>query len=191
MTTRTALLQSAERAARQRGYDGFSYADLAGDVGIRKASIHHHFPTKAALALALIERYSAGFAETCSTIAKSCSNSAEMLRAYHQIYRTALAGGTQLCLCVAFSAGRASLSAPVLDALNRFHADNISWLAAVFSAARADGAVRAMGDPDAEARATLALMQGAQLLARGAADLTPFDQATAAFLARLSPATPD
>lgn len=56
MDTRTALLQSAERAARQRGYDGFSYADLAGDVGLRKASIHHHFPTKATLALALIER---------------------------------------------------------------------------------------------------------------------------------------
>ena len=56
MDTRTALLESAERTARQRGYDGFSYADLADDVGIRKASIHHHFPTKATLALALIER---------------------------------------------------------------------------------------------------------------------------------------
>ena len=61
MNTRTSLLDSAEQAVRQRGYNGFSYADLAREIGIRKASIHHHFPTKADLGLALIERYNQNF----------------------------------------------------------------------------------------------------------------------------------
>lgn len=189
MDTRTALLDSAERAARQRGYDGFSYADLARDVGIRKASIHHHFPTKADLALDLIERYAAAFADALADIKDTSSNAAEQLRAYHALYRQALADGTQVCLCVAFSTGRDSLSAPVLAQLNRFHANSIAWLTDTFATAKADRSVDAVGDPDAEARATMALMEGAQLLARGAADIIQFDLATAAFRARLSPTT--
>ena len=55
--TRNALLVAAEEAARARGIDGFSYADLAETVGIRKASIHYHFPTKDALADAVMRRY--------------------------------------------------------------------------------------------------------------------------------------
>ncbi|MCP5910237.1 TetR/AcrR family transcriptional regulator, partial [Klebsiella pneumoniae] len=39
------------------GYNGFSYADIAVSIGIRKASIHHHFPTKADLVASLIDRY--------------------------------------------------------------------------------------------------------------------------------------
>nr|WP_070961034.1 TetR/AcrR family transcriptional regulator [Hyphomonas sp. Mor2] len=182
MDTRTALLNSAERAARRRGYDGFSFADLAHDVGIRKASIHHHFPRKADLALELVERYADGFARALADIDKTEATPEKKLRAYHRLYRDALADGTQLCLCVAFSAGRDSLSEPVLNRLNQFHADSIVWLAALFAQTES-------ADAQAEARATLALMEGAQLLARAAEDITPFDQATAAFLARLSPET--
>src|SRR6195952_1496346 len=55
--TRGDLLFEAEVLIRSRGYSGFSYADLADAVGIRKASIHHHFPTKADLAVALVAAY--------------------------------------------------------------------------------------------------------------------------------------
>ena len=98
MNTRTALLDSAERAARRRGYDGFSYADLATDIGIRKASIHHHFPKKADLALELIDRYATRFAGQLSEIATAEPNAAAKLRAYHGLYRDALGAATQLCL---------------------------------------------------------------------------------------------
>ena len=189
MNTRIALLNAAEHAVRKRGYNGFSYADLARDVGLRKASIHHHFPTKADLALNLIERYAAGFGDALASIKDMSATGAEKLRAYHALYRAALADGTQLCLCVAFSAGRDSLPPPVLAVLNQFHADSIIWLTEIFDTATADGSVAAVSDTGAEARAALALMEGAHLLARGAADITQFDLATAAFLTRLSPAT--
>lgn len=191
METRTALLDSAERAARQRGFDAFSYADLARDVGIRKASIHHHFPVKADLAFRLIERYAARFAETLANIDIEYQTGAEKLRAYHQTYRDALADGTQLCLCVSMSAGRDSFSEPVLEQLNLFHADSIAWLAQVFEQGAADGSIRDVEDANAEAHATLALMEGAQLVARAAKSISPFDTATASFLARLAPAHPN
>lgn len=182
MDTRTALLNSAERAARQRGYDGFSFADLARVVGIRKASIHHHFPKKADLACELIERYAESFMQALAEIDGAATTAVDRLKAYHQLYRDALEGGSQLCLCVAFSAGRDSLPEPVLARLDQFHQESIAWLTAAFEQAGRQSS-------EAEARATLALMEGAQLLARAAGDITQFDRATAAFLSRLPPET--
>lgn len=46
MDTRESLIKSAEYMLRSKGYAAFSYADLEKAVGIRKASIHHHFPKK-------------------------------------------------------------------------------------------------------------------------------------------------
>ena len=188
MDTRTALLNSAESAVRQRGFDGFSFADMARDVGIRKASIHHHFPTKADLALQLIDRYAAQFDAALSEIDASNTTAADKLRAYHGVYRDALTGGSQLCLCVAFSASRGSLADPVLERLNQFHGHSADWLQRVFDSAAQDSSVSSLTDAHAEARATLALMEGAQLIARAAASIRPFDLATAAFLSRLSAA---
>ena len=58
MEMRDQILVSAQRLVQQRGFNGFSYADIAVEVGIRKASLHHYFPTKTDLGLALIEVYS-------------------------------------------------------------------------------------------------------------------------------------
>ncbi len=185
MDTRTALLDCAETACRSRGYDAFSYADLATQVGIRKASIHHHFPTKADLALAVIARYSDVFFETLDSISAQNQGAANQLRAYHHIYREALVGGEQLCLCVAFSAGRDSLAPPILAKLNTFNERSVEWLTNVFTRAASDGSVIGLRQPDSEARAILALMLGAQLTARAAVDVSLFDQATQTFLDRL------
>ena len=186
MDTRTALLDSAERAARQRGFDAFSYADLARDVGIRKASIHHHFPVKAALAFGLIERYCARFADALRDIDSTSQTGAEKLRAYHQTYRSALADGSQLCLCVSMSAGRDSFAEPALEQLNQFHEDSTAWLTQVIQQGITDGSVSGFSAPEADAQATLALMEGAQLMARAASSLTPFDKATEVFLGKLA-----
>jgi TetR/AcrR family transcriptional regulator, transcriptional repressor for nem operon len=186
MDTRTTLLESAEQAARQRGFDAFSYADLARDVGIKTASIHYHFPRKADLASSMIERYARRFLESLTQIERDHAIAAARVRAYLRVYRDALADGTQLCLCVAFSAGRDSLADPVLDQLTQFHADSTTWLTGVFEAGRQDASIAGISDPVLEARACLALVEGAQLGARAAKSVTPFDQAVAALQARLT-----
>ncbi|HHL0037075.1 TPA: TetR/AcrR family transcriptional regulator [Enterobacter mori] len=55
MSTRDRLLELANTLIQKNGFEGFSYADLARELGIRKASIHHHFPAKADLGLAYCE----------------------------------------------------------------------------------------------------------------------------------------
>lgn len=177
MDTKTHLLDSAERLARSKGFDAFSYADLSKDVGIRKASIHHHFPTKADLALALIRRYREAFTLSLAKARQDASTAGEQLQAYLDIYRAALHGGEQVCLCVALSAGRDSFDAPVLGELELFHEESIGWLIALFERGQLDATLPKGADPEAQAWATLAQVEGAQLIARAARDPKRFDQA--------------
>jgi len=184
--TRTRLLDCAESAARARGFDGFSYADLSAGVGIRKASVHHYFPTKADLALALIERYSEEFFARLDEVAATQPTAAAQLRAYVAACRDALDGGTKLCVCVAFATSRDGLSQPVLAQLDRFHVTVARWLEAAFARGQVDGTVSAVGDPRDEANSCLAMMEGAQLISRAAKDVSRFDAAVQTLLVRLA-----
>jgi len=184
MDTKEAILENAEHLARSRGYDAFSYADLAERVGIRKASIHHHFPKKSDLGQELMERYRERFMGALSDLSGRSQSAADRLTGYIDLYRAALTGGDTLCLCVAFSAGRDSLAEPILEELARFHAESLAWLEETFAIARDDKTIRAVTEASLEAKATLALAEGAQLMARASKDLTPFDHAVAALKQR-------
>lgn len=175
MTTRLALLEAAQKACCRRGYDGFSYSDLAKDVGIRKPSIHHHFPTKADLIEALIAQYSDDFFSHLSDISQHAKPAGVQLWQYLDRYRDQLAGGSQLCLCVALSMNPDKLTDSCVDALNGFHAKSVKWLSGVFQLAERDGSITQIDRPQLEAIATLALVKGAQILSRAAGDITPYD----------------
>lgn len=183
--TRTALLDAAETAARARGIDGFSYATLAETVGIRKASIHYHFPTKAALSSALMDRYTSEMMRACADIDGRYSTGGERLRALIEHYRQALNGGETLCLCVAFSGNRNSLSEDVGDKVDAFRTMVLTWIASAFVRGRDDGSIAGVADPMDEAHAALALCEGGQIAARAKGDLAPFDAALSLILMRL------
>ena len=175
--TKNALLDSAERAARTRGFDGFSYADLAADVGIRKASIHHHFPTKAALAVALMERYHDNLQSACAELdAQNITGGARLLTLIDR-YRAAIDDGKSLCLCVSFSTSRQSLPPDVVAQMSRFRCMMIAWLTTAFVAGQTDDSIRSVSEPEAEAAATLSLVEGAQLSARAEENPALFDSA--------------
>ncbi len=185
MKTRIKLMDSAEKLARKHGYDGFSYADLAQEVGIRKASIHHHFPTKADLAYAVMQRYRNVFFEALADVVAEKGKASECLRAYVDLYRQASHDGSTLCLCVSFSISRESLHREVLDEIERFHEDSISWLQALFLLAKTDQSIAGVGDPLEEACACLALVEGAQLIARLVGSAASYDRAVVQLESRL------
>lgn len=184
--TKTALLNSAERAARTRGFDGFSYADLAEDVGIRKASIHHHFPTKAALSVELMQRYYRDIKEVCADIDVTVATGGARLDALINRYRAALDGGKSLCLCVSFSTSRESLPPAVILEISRFRVMMIDWLKETFETGQTDGTIANVIDPAQEAAATLPLLEGAQLAARAEENPELFENALYLLARRLA-----
>ncbi|MEP4194409.1 MAG: TetR/AcrR family transcriptional regulator [Aliishimia sp.] len=175
--TKTALLNSAERAARTHGFDGFSYADLAKDVGIRKASIHHHFPSKANLSVELMKRYCTGLEAVCAEIDANASTGGARVMELIEQYRVALNDGKTLCLCVSFSASRESLPPEVIQQISLFRAMILDWLSFTFQTGAEDGSISNVVDPALEASAALAMFEGAQLAARAEEKPQLFDNA--------------
>jgi len=182
--TKTALLDTAEQAARARGFDGFSYADLAEAVGIRKASVHYHFPTKAGLSDAMMARYHATMSAALDEITETHQKAAHQLLGLVSHYRVALHDGTRMCLCVALTTSHDSLPAPVQDQLVAFREMVIGWTRQVFERARSDQSIANVADPAQEAHATLALLEGAHVAARASEDVRVFDRAVALLKSR-------
>src|SRR3989440_4221387 len=83
--TASRILDVAERLVQIRGYNGFSYADVASELGISKASLHYHFPGKAELGEALIGRYASRFADALEEIDRRGGEAPAKLDAYARI----------------------------------------------------------------------------------------------------------
>jgi len=91
-STSERILDIAERLVQTRGFNNFSYADIATELGVTKASLHYHFPGKAELGQALIIRYSERFAEALSTIDRELPDARAKLEAYARLYADVLHG---------------------------------------------------------------------------------------------------
>lgn len=161
-------MDAAENQARRSGIDGFSYADLSREVGIRKASIHYHFPTKADLLSALMERYATRVLAELEHIRTTHPTRAAQLQAFVALYRTALQDGDTLCLCVAYAIHQDGLPAATRAHMLSFRAQVLKWLDALPPQVSPFGAAT-----------ILATVEGAQIAARIARDLNAYDRATA------------
>ena len=184
--TRELLLDAAETAVRTRGYTDFSFADLSKAVGIRKASIHYHFPTKSDLSLELMCRYTSQMDQARLKIDAKQQTAGVRLDAMIRHYRAALHNGAQVCLCVSMTLSLESLTEPVRRKVAAFREAMILWLTDVFAAGRADGSIGGTTDVEADARATLALLEGAHLAARTEGNAQSFDLALSALRTRIA-----
>jgi TetR/AcrR family transcriptional repressor of nem operon len=180
MDTRQTLLDHAADLVRTRGYNGFSYADLAERVGIRKASIHHHFPAKEDLGVALVEQYIQRFDRALSDI-RAIRGASARLRTYVAVYRESLDQNWS-CLCGMLASEVEVVPPAVVAGVRRFMEHNIAWLTDVIAAGQEEGEVRRELDPRASATALLSMCQGALLVARSMQDASGFDRAVAPIL---------
>ncbi|MGF1500529.1 MAG: TetR/AcrR family transcriptional regulator [Paracoccaceae bacterium] len=165
---RTEILDTAERLARRGGYHGFSFRDVATEVGVKSASVHYHFPTKADLTTALAERYSERFMASLGP----AQEKGAVLRLIGG-YRTALQVEDQMCLCGLFGAERDTLPDPLRVAVGRFFAAQVDW------------ATEALA-PEADrtgAETLVAGLEGAVLVARAIGDVEMFDRIAQRMLA--------
>lgn len=186
MDTQTRLLELAETAMRRHGYGGFSYADIAREAGIRKASIHHHFPTKADLGLAVLDRYADRHLAMLGDIRVTSRLGGQALARTIALYREALGSGDNLCLLVALAGDANALPPAMRDMLAAATAATTACLEEILLIGRKDMSISVAGDPAVEATSILALLHGAQLLVRAESDISPFDLATQPLQTRIS-----
>jgi TetR/AcrR family transcriptional repressor of nem operon len=171
--TATRALDAAERLVQTIGFNGFSYADIAAEIGIRKASLHHHFATKANLGSALLVRYCERFQAALDSIDEGDGGPFRKLKRYVKLYEDVLRN-KRMCLCGMLAAEYDSLPEPMKVEIQRFFDLNEAWLAAVIEQGRRAKLLHSRGTPQEVARMVLSALEGAMLVARPYKDLTRF-----------------
>jgi TetR/AcrR family transcriptional repressor of nem operon len=125
--TATQILDVAERLAQSRGFNGFSYADVAAELRLTKAALHYHFAGKAELGEALIRRYSDRFAAALEALDTSAISAPAKLEGYANLYLDVLRD-KRMCLCGMLAAEYQTLPQRMRDAVIQFFDANEAWL---------------------------------------------------------------
>lgn len=183
------ILDIAQRLVQLRGFNAFSFTDIAKELGLKDASIHYHYPNKAALGQAVVKRYREHFAAQLSAIGQGALGPAGQLERYVQLYRDVVAQDGRICLCGMLASELLTLPEEVQAEVRAFFAESEAWLTPVFERGRQEGDLVFAGSADVEAQAFLAALEGAMLLARSHGDATRFEVLALRLLAALrSPA---
>jgi TetR/AcrR family transcriptional repressor of nem operon len=160
--TVNAIMDAAERRIREAGYGGFSFRDIAAEVGVKSSSVHYHFPTKEALATAVAARYTDRFAEA---VAQEVTDEGDPVEAWRKAFRRALHADGKMCLCGSLAATAGDLSLEVAGQVRRFFELGVENLVAG-------------GLSRERAMQVIATLEGAMLLANVLGDTKAFDEAT-------------
>lgn len=170
--SRERILAAATTIAQAHGYSGLNFRDLAEAVGIKAASIYHHFPSKADLGAAVARRYWEDSSATLDALLAESADPIDCLRHYPETFRKALESGNRMCLCSFMAAESDDLPETVTKEVQTFADVNVAWLSKVLRA----GAVVGSKDSEQRARAIFAAVAGAQLIARSRSDVSVFDE---------------
>jgi AcrR family transcriptional regulator len=163
--TKSRILDLAAQLARHRGFNGFSYRDIAEPLEIRNAAVHYHFPTKADLGVALIRRYRDMLRTRTRHFMENGGDPAPQLEGLFSIYRRDSLNHS-ICPIGMVAVDYYTLPEAMLGEGKLLVAETISWLSRVLEVGREQGTLSFEGEPGARAVETLAALQGANQIGR-------------------------
>ena len=164
-----AIIKVAESMIREGGYNSFSFRNIATEIGIKSSSVHYHFATKEDLAAAVARSYTERFLDSLGDPRQLLDQGRAPLQAFVSAFRTALIKDKAMCLCGLLGSEAEILPDAVLQETRRFFDRNREWLETAYQLYDVeDNADRAVQ--------TLALLEGAMMLANVMADPDLFDR---------------
>lgn len=174
-TTADAILTCARTLIATGGYNGFSYADIADVVGIRKASIHHHFPSKVDLVQVLVAHYRADAEAGFAALEQGIADPLDQLRAYIHYWETCIGDGSApFCVCAILASEMPILPEEVAVEIRHYFRYLSGWLTAVLERGVQQGVLALANPPQLEAEGFMAMVHGAMLSARAYGDTATF-----------------
>ena len=166
--TKTAIMDAAQELIQRGGVNAMSYQHISDAIGIRKASIHHHFPTKDSLIEAVLQRYAVYFFRLVDDIFESKLDPEAKLRKYAGLFEATLCEGKKdkACLFGMLGAELSTLGSPSAAGVRKFYRENEARLARVLEEGREKGQFRFRGEAKVAAAMIFALLEGGALMAR-------------------------
>jgi len=169
------------------GYNGFSYADISESVHISKASIHHHFPSKAELVRTVLVRYREEARAGMAALEQQIPDPRAQLEAYAGYWATCIRdGSSSFCICALLAAELPAIPSEVADEVRSHFLDLTAWLASVLARGASQEVLFLRTSPEAEAMNFMATVHGAMLSARAYGDPDVFETIVQPLMHRLS-----
>lgn len=163
---RDQIIDRAAELLMQRGYNGFSYRDISTHLGVKNAAVHYHFPTKADLALALVDEYRQVLRNRTSEFMAYGGSARQQLEGLFAFTEAQFNRGRCICPFGAFAIDYEDLPDEVRNATAEFMADSCTWLTRVLEVGREQEEFDFTGDARQKALFILAVLQGARQMAR-------------------------
>lgn len=183
-STKERILQVATGMMQARGFHGFTFQEVAKELGVSHVAVHHHFKTKGALGAAALQAYTDRFVAELDAISARGQAPTAQLRAYARLFEAVVDGSERVCLCSILAAEIATLPDEIKPEVVRFYDSNEQWLGKVIAAATGKRATTQWVKQ--QAAAFLSLLGGAMIGARTFADPRRLSSAATLWLTGLS-----
>lgn len=157
------IVDVAQELVQSRGFNAFSYRDVAARVGVKTSSIHYHFPTKGDLACALVSRYRAKMQSARDHIEATYPRPVEQVEAFLNLLCATFERENMICLCGMLATDAATLPDDARAEIRGFFEDNETWLLRVLEQGRKAGELHFEGEPEEASHALFCAMQGAMI----------------------------
>jgi len=164
--TKTQILDLAEDLLLDRGFNGFSYANISSALKIKNAAVHYYFPAKADLGLAIIERARERFASWAQSDRISGKSAKEKLEAFFRSYLRFLEAGQQVCLGGALETDFKTLPPVMQSQTQKFASDILAWVERILEEGRKKRIFFYPGEARDQALLILSSLQGALQMTR-------------------------
>jgi AcrR family transcriptional regulator len=166
--TKTEILDLAENLLLDRGFNGFSYADISSVLRIKNAAVHYYFPTKSDLGIAIIQRAKERFAGWTRGERMGSRSAAEKLEAFFRLYLKFMEAGQQVCLGGALETDFKTLPAEMQVETRKFASTFLVWMEGVLEEGREQRIFSFPGEAKDQAILILSSLQGALQMTRAA-----------------------
>jgi len=160
------IMDLAESFLQEKGFNGFSYAHIAAELGVENAAIHYHFPSKEELTCAVIQRYRDRFQLWINNSRIKNLSPVEKLDWFFSIYTDTRADNGKVCLAGSLETEFNSLPDSVREQTEALTRELLAWLQKTLQEGRDASAFQFSGDPAAKAALILSSLQGALQMAR-------------------------
>ncbi|QBR03306.1 TetR/AcrR family transcriptional regulator [Paraburkholderia pallida] len=184
--TANRIVAAGRQLIMRRGYSGFSYADIAEAIEIRKASIHHHFPAKTDLVIAVLDEWREALDADVEALQASGADALAQLHAYIGHWERCIADDTApFCVAGMLGAELPSLPEEVAQAVKMFFDTLTSWIEKVLESGVKDGLIKLGSSARTEAATLVSVVYGAMLAARVQGNVALFKDVTESAVERL------
>ncbi len=185
VNTADQILDIAQDLCQRKGFDGFSFHDIARLLDIKTASVHYHYKTKSDLGVAMMRRYRCQFIQALTDISSKTKDPKKQLNLFLDLM-TQLPRERKLCLCLMFATGLESISKEMQNEVQHFMGETERWLEKCLATGKKEGRFEFSKSPRSVAHVLLASMQGMIVCSRATDNFQEFEKGKECLVAFLA-----